>query len=432
MGKRKQKKADQFDSSDADSVSSSSTAFSELTLAQETERVDSHEFTLEKYLDALYEKRGSTREKALIGLVSAFEGAVLLDFIENRCITLLHQYLNSIKRGSAKEVCLAARAIGFLAITAGNEDITHEIMGETITPLSRALISGPDAVRTSVLDCLAIVTFVGSNNWEETEISMKIMWEIIHPKALSKAGTITKPSSAVLVGALSAWSFLLTTLSGWRVDLDMWIEMISFLCNLLEKEKGDRAVRIAAGEAIAVIFEIVVAGKLSNPTSDLESTEDVPSKPKWLIYLLSLKEKIILLVSDLSMEAGGKGIDKKCLNTQRDIFQKIYDYLKDGEQPETFLKLSKKQGVLTTSTWTELIQLNFLKRFLGSGFLKHAQDNEFLHNVFDLTPDAENGLSASQKRVFRSFGDRERTQMLKKDRQMAQLRKGAVAFPGED
>lgn len=430
MGKRKQKKVDQFDSSDADSVSSSSTAFSELTLAQETERVDSQEFTLEKCLDALYEKRGSTREKALIGLVSAFEGSVLLDFIENRCITLLHQYLNSIKRGSTKEVCLAARAIGFLAITAGNGENTHEIMEESIPSLSRALISGPDAVRTSVLDCLAIVTFVGSNNWEETETAMKIMWEIIHPKSLSKAGTITKPSSPVLVGALSAWSFLLTTLTGWRVDLDMWMEMISFLCNLLEN--GDRAVRIAAGEAIAVIFEIVVAGKLSNVTSDLESTEDIPSKPKWLIYLSSLKEKIILLVSGLSMEAGGKGIDKKCLNTQRDTFEKIYDYLKDGEQPETSLKLSKKQGMLTTSTWTELIQLNFLKHFLGSGFLKHAQDNEFLHNVFDLTPDAENGLSASQKRIFRSSGDRERTQVLKKDRRMGQLRKGALMFPGDD
>lgn len=431
MGRRKQKKTDQFDSSDADSVSSSSTAFSELTLAQETERVDSQEFTLEKYLDALYEKRGSTREKALIGLVSAFEGTVLLDFIENRCITLLHQYLNSIKRGSAKEVCLAARAIGFLAITAGNGENTHEIMEESVPSLSRALITGPDAVRISVLDCLAIVTFVGSNNWEETEKAMKIMWEIIHPKSLSKAGTITKPSSAVLVAAISAWSFLLTTLAGWRVDLDMWIEMISFLCNLLEK--GDRSVRIAAGEAIAVIFEIVVAGKISNFTSDLESTEGgIPSKPKWFTYLLSLKEKIILLVSSLSMEAGGKGIDKKCLNTQRDAFQKIYDYLKEGEQPETSLKLSKKQGVLTTSTWTELIQLNFLKHFLGSGFLKHAQDNEFLHNVFDLTPDAENGLSALQKRIFRSSGDRERTQVLNKDRQMAQLRKGAAVFLGED
>ncbi|XP_028553695.1 interferon-related developmental regulator 1 [Dendrobium catenatum] len=390
------------------------------------ESVDSQEFSLEKYLDALYEKRGSTREMALAGLVSAFEGHVLLDFIEDRCITLLHQYITSLKRGSVKEACLAARAVGLLSITGGTGSNTHEIMEESIPPLSRALVSGPDAVRIFVLDSLAIVTFVGSNNWEETDRIMKVIWEIIHPKSLSKAGTITKASSAVLVAALCAWSFLLTTLSGWRVDLDMWTEIISFLCNLLEK--GDRAVRIAAGEAIAVIFEIVIAGKLSTVTNDLESLEDMPSKPKWFVYLLSLKEKITSLVSDLSMEAGGKGTDKKCLNAQRDTFQKIYDYLMDGKRPETSLVVSKKQGVLTTSTWTKLIQLNFLKHFLGSGFLKHAQDNELLHNVFDVIPHAESSLSASQKRIARSSGDRMRTQELKKDRHLAQLRKGALLF----
>ncbi|PKA53643.1 hypothetical protein AXF42_Ash009139 [Apostasia shenzhenica] len=429
-GKHKKAGADQCDSSDADSVSSSSTAFSDLTLAQETDNVDSQEFTLEKYLDALYEKRGSTRENALTGLVSAFEGNVLLDFIENRCITLLDQYLNSIKRGSAKEARLAARAIGLLALTVGTGSNAHEIMEESIPTLSRVLISGPDVVRTSVLDCLAVVTFIGSNNWEETETTMKLMWGIIHPKSLSKAGTMTKPSSVVLVAALSAWSFLLTTLTGWRVDFGTWTEMLSFLCNLLEK--GDRAVRIASGEAIAVIFEIVVAGKLSSVTNDLESSDDKPSKPKWFVYLLSLKEKIISLVSDLSVEAGGKGIDKKSLNAQRDTFQKIYDFLKEGEHPMTSLKISKKQGVLTTSTWTKLIQLNFLKHFLGSGFLKHAQENELLCSIFDLTPSAECNLSASQKRIFRSSGDRERTQGLNKDRQMAQLRKGALVFSAED
>lgn len=426
MGRRKQKmiEVDQADCSDADSINSGSTAISDHAMAPEMESVDSQDFTLDKHLDALYEKRGSTRELALTEIVSAFEGHVLLDFIEDRRITLLHQYISSLKRGSAKEACLAARAMGLLAITGGTGSNTHEIMDESIPPLSRALTSGPDVVRIFVVDSLAIVTFVGSNNWEETESTMKVIWEIIHPKSRSKAGIVTKPSSAVLVAALCAWSFLLTTLTGWRVDLDMWIEMISFLCNLLEK--GDRAVRIASGEAIAVIFEIVVAGKLSTVTDDLESVEDMPAKPKWFIYLSSLKEKIISLVSSLSMEAGGKGTDKKSLTAQRDTFQKIYDYLQDGKHPESSLIVSKRQGVLTTSTWTELVQLNFLKHFLGNGFLKHAQDNELLHNVFDLKAHAESNLTASQKRIARSSGDRLRTQELKKDRHLAQLRKGAL------
>lgn len=71
----------------------------------------------------------------------------------------------------------------------------------------------------------------------------------------------------------------------------------------------------------------MITGKLSAATSDLESVEETTSKPKWFMYLLSLKEKIVSLVSDLSMEAGGKGTDKKSLNAQRDTFQKIYDFL---------------------------------------------------------------------------------------------------------
>lgn len=49
---------DQLDGgSDADSVSSVSTALSDLQLAQATEQVNSQEFVLDKYIDDLYEKR---------------------------------------------------------------------------------------------------------------------------------------------------------------------------------------------------------------------------------------------------------------------------------------------------------------------------------------------------------------------------------------
>lgn len=54
---RRKAGGDQFDSSDADSVSSVSTGLSELTLGNETEYVNSQEFELEKYIDALFEKR---------------------------------------------------------------------------------------------------------------------------------------------------------------------------------------------------------------------------------------------------------------------------------------------------------------------------------------------------------------------------------------
>lgn len=430
MGRRKPNKsaADLLDVSDSDSTTSTSTALSDLTFAHETENINTLDALIERCLDSLDKK--SSRLKALSELVTAFEGNMLLPFIENKCITILDEYITSLKKGkgSPTEACLAARAIGLLSVTVGTGSTASEIMEQSLPHLERALLSGSDALKISVLDCLAITTFVGANNWEETEKSMKIMWDVIQ----SKSGTkVYKPSPAVLASALSAWSLLLTTIGSWRIDLDSWTEPISCLYNLLEHD--DRGVRVAAGEALAITFEIVIADKLSSETRDLDDSDPEHSRPKWFKQLLSLKAKIINQVTFLSMEAGGKSTaDKKNLNNQRDLFQKIYKYFVHNECPETSLKISKGHGLLITSTWSQLIQLSLFKRFLASGFLKHAQENELLHDIFDLTPDRTDYLSAREKRVSRSSEDKGRTQERNKYRMMAQQRKAGHIFAYDD
>ncbi|XP_042375504.1 interferon-related developmental regulator 2-like [Zingiber officinale] len=432
MGKVSWRKAgaDQFDGSDADSVSSDSTTFSEPTMANETEHVNSIDFQLEKYIDALYEKRGSVRETALLGLAEAFEGQVLLPFTENKCITLLHQYLASIKKGSSKEACLASRTIGLLAITVGAGNKAHEIMEESIYPLSQALVSGSDKTKKkAVIDCLALVTFIGANDLIETEGSLKIIWQVIYPKSGPNVGSVKKPDSAVLSSAISAWSFLLTTISSWRINPDSWKESISFLYNLLEDP--DRSVRIAAGEALGLFFELgILDMNFQREDTNIDKLEREISKHGAFHHLQGLKAKILARACDLSTEAGGKGTDKKNLNDQRELFQKFLDFVETGDCPETLLKISRKQRFLTTSTWAQMLQLNFLKGFLGKGFLKHAQDNELLHDVFDFAQDRM-GMLSTRKKISKS-DDKGWTQKMNKDRKLAQVRKQGHLIPEDD
>ncbi|XP_039114881.1 interferon-related developmental regulator 2 isoform X1 [Dioscorea cayenensis subsp. rotundata] len=437
MGRKREQRrnADQLDSSDDDSLSSTSTAMSDLPMAHETERVNSQDFLLEKYLDALYEKRASTREKALTGLVDAFSSQLLHGFVENKCITLLHQYLNSVKKGSSKEACLASRAIGLLAITVGAGDSAHEIMEESLPPLSLALKCGSDAQKkSSVLDCIALVTFVGAIDTDETENAMKIIWETIHPKSGTIVGSAAKLQPAVLAAAISAWSFLLTTMNGWGNNSDNWQESISFLSILLERD--DRAVRIAAGEAIALIFEIGRLDKFSREEGETDSAGREGFKPRGLAYVASMKGKILNQVRELSAEAGGKGTGKKDLNLQRDLFQDILIFLETGECPEISMRISNNLGALRVTTRAQSIQLNFLKRFLASGFLKHMQDNELLHDVFSFTPGKKGNLSSKEKRMFmspNSVVNKERTQMRNKYRSWAQDRnQGHYSVIAED
>ncbi|XP_078155220.1 interferon-related developmental regulator family protein / IFRD protein family [Carex rostrata] len=425
MGKSSKKKkgsraGDQLDSSDTESMSSSSTVVSDVAPAYATEQVTSNDFVLDELIDTLYEKRGSTRENALGRLVDAFESFVLLPFIENKCTTLSHLFINSIKKGSAKEAILASRAIALLTLTVGAGANSHEIMEEALPELCRILSGSDQSKMPAVLDCLALVTFVGANDLDETEVALKAMWEVIHPKSGSNVGTVKKYRPPVVAAAITAWSFLLTTISNWRRNPENWKEHISHLSTLLESD--DRAVRMAAGEAIALFFELKLL--------DVQLAEDSPVQkdPKYqlFIYMQGMKAKVTAQIDALSSEAGGKGADKKNLNDQRELFQKIWDYVKDNWNPEETVKVSSKLGMLRVSSWTELVQLNFLRRFLGRGFLKHAQGNSLLHEIFNFGVDKTEGLSNIAKKIYRSEEEKERALRLNKDRKMAQERKQSI------
>ncbi|WVZ57347.1 hypothetical protein U9M48_007741 [Paspalum notatum var. saurae] len=409
--------------SDADSVASS-TELSDLHLAHATEHVSSQEFVLDNYIDALYEKRGSTREKALGALVDAFESFMLLGLVENKYVTLLSQFTNSVKKGSTKEVCVACRAIGLLAITLGAGSSSHEIMDESHPQLFRVLQTWPDATKMiSAVDCLAVVTFVGATDLAETQLSLKAIWDVIHPKSGSNVGIVRKPKPPLLAAAISAWAFLLTTTGSSRRSTDPWKEPITFLCSLLEAE--DRAVRIAAGEALALCFELKLLDVSSSEEADADSEarKTSGSKNQLFLNMQALKAKISGLVYNLSMEAGGRGADKKNLNDQRDLFQRISDFIKSGECPEESLRISAKNGILRVTSWRESIQLNYLRRFLGRGFLKHAQDNDLLHDIFDIKIDRTENMSNTEKKIFRSEEEKGRALKLNKERRLAQERK---------
>ncbi|KAK7279109.1 hypothetical protein RJT34_24153 [Clitoria ternatea] len=79
----------------------------------------------------------------------------------------------------------------------------------------------------------------------------------------------------------------------------------------------------------------------------------------------------------LSMEAAGKGSTKKDLNSQRNLFRDILDFFEYGYSPEISMKIGRDS--LQTSSWSEMIQLNFIKHFLGGGFVKHIQVGFLLH-----------------------------------------------------
>ncbi|KAF9621194.1 hypothetical protein IFM89_016688, partial [Coptis chinensis] len=337
-------------------------------------------------------KAGATREKALSLMLDRFTNNVQHRFIKNECITLLHRCLNSMKHGSSKEICLASNVIGLLAITVGPADgLAHEILEDSIPTLSQALQSASELSQVaSLLDCLAIVTLVGGNNVEETERSMQVMWQFIHPKEGSDV-VASAPASA----AISAWSFLLATMHSWSINSKLWKESLSYFSNLLYMD--DLSIQMAVGEALALIFEIGNLPKFSNETKMLTGTS-VHEESEGNASIEGLKDTILKQVRTLSVQIeGSDSTEKGLIKRQKTLFQDVLKVLKGSCSPETTIQIGR--GLLKISTWSQLVQLNFLKRFLGVGFLKHAQENELLRDLFEFTPKRNQQLQGGKQHI---------------------------------
>ncbi|XP_051229483.1 uncharacterized protein [Lolium perenne] len=321
---------------------------------------------VEEIIDALYGKRTSvtTRKAALAALIHAMEGFMPAHDIEHAREDILSRCIISIRKGSTKEACLAIRAAALLAVTLDAEG--QDIMSELHPLLTRILelSSKPDASEAKViaaLDCLAVVTFTSAEALDETEASLKVMWGLIHPQSGPKlAGTARKASAQELATAVSAWTFVLTrvtaTAAGGRK-----VNPMEFLATLLYAE--DRAVRIAAGEALAVCVELKL----------------LPAKKGHLF------SDMVARMSDLAIEAAGTGVDKKGFLEQKHLFKQLWAFMVHDERPERTVRTSSSQrGLLKVSTWSDVVRLKFLRRVLGPGFLHHLQGHGFMREVFDV------------------------------------------------
>ncbi|XP_077242157.1 uncharacterized protein LOC143882569 [Tasmannia lanceolata] len=415
MGKSKKQRQVEIEGED-EAWSTVSTAGSyEPSLASEGAEDFTASEDLEAYLDLLYQKRSSSREQGLSSLTKAFTFKVQLDFATNKGETILHQCVSIIKRGSGPEISLAARTLGLLALTVGECEMANIIFNDSIPHFCRIAKQNLNAsCRISALKSLAILTFVVGSG-EDTARMLNVLWEISSynmVKGTDKVLGITEPTPEIRAAALTSWAFLLTTVNCSWFDFSHLEEAFPALLQLLKMK--DRSVRLAAGEGIFVIFECIglnASHFRDNKSALATSDSSFIRRSDW--------EDVTRQIKDLSAEAGGKGISKKELGSQRKFFYDILAFIEDGVRPDISLNLGS--DCLRISTWAQSIQVNIFRSFLGGGFQAHMLGNSFLHDVFDFEPKhpKKQSFSSKEKRMFlspNSVLSKARTQELNKRR----------------
>jgi hypothetical protein len=346
-------------------------------------------------INNLHEKRRCKREAGLEGLIVLLERFMPMDTIDYRYLTVFSRCRASIEKGAAREALLAYRAIGLLALTVGaSADCSKEILINTLhlPALVKTLRDSSDAAKVvAALDCLAAVTLAAARRPLDVEPSLGIMWSLVKN---------TGVHSVVSTAAVSLWTLLLTTLGHLGTYPYAGKEAtIPFrdLAKLLDTD--DPALLTATGEALAVSAELGMTQHAS--PEDMQALETKVS----------------------SLASGTRGENEK-RNKHRFMFQEIAAIMKragDCSNDEELMPTSSSRpSVLKLSKWARMVQLNFLKRFLGKGFDKHLLDNPLFreHSGYITTEEANelpNGKSKQQR-----FGrEKQWTVALRRDRMIS-------------
>ncbi|PIA35201.1 hypothetical protein AQUCO_03600098v1 [Aquilegia coerulea] len=341
--------------------------------------------------DELLQKKGPKRDNALELILNKFTNSFQHEFTQRNSITLLDGCLNCIKYDlksgkCTKETYVASRIIGLLQldVACGDDSLalaheileySFEILGNFISKFYQALKHGSDSsIISCLLDSFTIITFVGGNGTENTERSMQMIWRFLGEELKCK------PNTEVMISAISAWSFLLASIkTSWSISSKLWKESLSYFNNLLE-ESDQPVLRIKAAETIAQIVEMDAIEKFSIDAMGLKDD------------LLTCKEnggsmreekKKELMNKVKSVVVSRKDLTKSHLSSSKDVIV----FLKSGGCTKTSLLIG--QDVLSTSKWSQLIQVDFMKRFLGSSFIQHVKKNKLIQDFYDFAPRAE-------------------------------------------
>ncbi|XP_026568874.1 interferon-related developmental regulator 1 isoform X4 [Pseudonaja textilis] len=324
------------------------------------------ECKLKGFIDLTLDKSTKTRQIVLDGLKSALTSKMLYEFILERRITLTDSIERCIKKGKGDEQCAAAGLACLLCIQLGSGIESEEVF-KTLAPLLKKIlcdVSASTKARQASATCLGVCCFIATEDIMELYFTMECLESIFtksYQKERTQNGISSTHNAGLYISTLLAWTLLLTICPMNEVKKKLEIHLHQLL-SLLSCD--DVNLRIAAGETLAVLFELA-----------RESDEDFFNEDMEL-----LTQKLKALATD-----GNKHRAKVDKRKQRSVFR---DVLRAVEQEHDFPTETVRFGPerMYIDCWVKKQTYNTFKGILGSGMQYHLQSNELLRTIFELGP----------------------------------------------
>ncbi|XP_051483872.1 interferon-related developmental regulator 2 isoform X2 [Apus apus] len=300
---------------------------------------------LKEHMDNLLDKSAKTRQAALQSLRLAFSSKTLSEFLLERRLTLTDSLEKCLKKGKGEEQALAGTVLTLLCLQMGSGPEGEE-MFRSLKPLLVSVLvdstASPSARQSDLISCLSCLE------------------SIFSPSNLDEGGSAPAQHGPLHCSALQSWSLLLTICPPSHIKsiLDNgWLKLPPLLSS------SSVALRILAGEAIALVFELA---------QDMEE------------HLCHQDAEFLQAQFKVLATESNKYRAKTDRRKQRSIFRDILRFIESGEYQEETIRFGLECMYL--DSWARRRTYQAFKEVLGSGICHHLQNNELLREIFGLGP----------------------------------------------
>uniref|UniRef100_A0A672J8S6 Interferon-related developmental regulator 1 n=1 Tax=Salarias fasciatus TaxID=181472 RepID=A0A672J8S6_SALFA len=316
------------------------------------------QYKLKGFIDSTVDKSAKTRQGALDGLKTAMATRILYEFISERRMTITDSIERCLKKGKGEEQRAAASLACLLCIQLGSGIESEEVF-KTLKPIFKNILADGSAniqARQAVATSLGLCTLVAEDDILDVHSTMECFENLFtrsYARADGTCPSISPQTSQLHTNALLSWALLLTICTS--------NQHLPKLQRLLESE--DVNMRIAAGETIALLFELA---RDMDPEFEFDDWDE-------------LCDRLNALATDCVKHRAKT--DKR---KQRSVFRDVLKAVEEGDfQSETIRFGTERMNI---DSWVRKRTYDAFREFVGSGMNYHLQANEFIRDVFELGP----------------------------------------------
>ena len=356
------------------------------------------------------EKRSAKREQSLRSLFKAITQYAVFTTGQETVLsklddTILPLCINGLRSGVASpaEQYASCRVLEATSIViGGDQDEYCEHIYDLLTRVVKATGRAPQ-VRGAALRALSMAYFICASDFGGTDAILDLCKNVCAPRF---RGEDVQPHLRAV--SLDCWALLCSTLHGAHIagedDADddsggigRGIGILPKLSECLHHTNFD--LRCSAGECFALIHEARLDMGLDD--DEIENTTERRFRrgswdgSEWEVVMDEVKQR----VAELSVESGHH-MSKKAKKEQRSTFREFMSTIVDDESPNEVVTF--RGGTLTLKSWREIVQLNFIRHCLQSGFQIQLMTNRTLQLIFGAdgnTLNTNSTMSQLEKRL---------------------------------